>query len=1001
MGQLIIKNNFILKQKNGKKDIFNIPKEISNSWENSLSLRERNTKKDINGLRNAQIGAICAIHAHLITNKTESAIIVMPTGSGKTDTMIASIVLEQFTKTIIAVPSALLRHQLAEKCLTLGILKDYKLISEKALFPIVCELKTWPSDKSNLHKLFKSCNIIITTIHLLSQNLQSIDKEIIADIDAFIVDEAHHIAANTWNMTKTIFKENTCLQFSATPYRRDGKIILEKLIYNYPLNQAIAENLFTKIHFHPVQEFNEDKIDAKIAQKALSLLRSDLKKGLKHILLVRTDTIKHAQLLYDEYYNTADNSDLHPILFTSKIPPKDQKNLLSQINKLQTNVIVSVNMFGEGIDIPNLKLAALHNQFKSLPITLQFIGRITRYKADIGEAKLIANLGTEELEPALEELYQEGADWNEALPELSTFAIKDRISFQQLIGRFQLEANEKLELYYLLSNFKPTMSMRVFGIDETAIIHMNNWKKVIEEDLIWNISADNKLFVGFSRAKVNQKWTTVKECNNIVWNYYIIYISQNNDLCFINSSVENIMISKIAKAIISQQKEINPQNFYRVFSSMSRLELKNVGLSQYHNKNISYTQYLGSNIDKGLTASSRTNSSKTSMFGKGYCKNGPETIGVSNKGRIWSLNNSSLDKFLSWAEKCGSQITDSTIKQEDFLKGLLSSETISSIPEEKLIAINFNESLFSETKTPKFHIYLHNQEIDPFNCELNISPKSNKKYIYFNFRYNYLTDKEIHFMYELSKSHFTITNLDQHNNLDIEISNKPYSIEEVFTEYPPIFLFSDFSTLIGNNLLQEKKNALELNFKLSYLKVWDWNKINIRKESYHPKQDNKNCIQYYVYEQIKDMYSIIYLDDGAGEIADIIAMKDTDNCLSIDLYHCKYSSEDNPGCRITDLYELCGQTQTSAGWSRNTKSLLLRIIQRSTMHPENFLKGKISDVYNLLKMSRKKSSKMEINMVQPGLSKNKISDRAKKLLILTESHLSSCWGIESYMICSE
>ncbi|WP_258863412.1 hypothetical protein [Streptococcus agalactiae] len=35
-------------------------------------------------------------------------------------------------------------------------------------------------------------------------------------------------------------------------------------------------------------------------------------------------------------------------------------------------------MFGEGIDIPSLKVAAIHDKYKSLPITLQFMGRFAR-----------------------------------------------------------------------------------------------------------------------------------------------------------------------------------------------------------------------------------------------------------------------------------------------------------------------------------------------------------------------------------------------------------------------------------------------------------------------------------------------------------------------------------------------------------------------------------------------------------------------------------------------
>ncbi|PAC30611.1 hypothetical protein CEJ87_18090 [Caldifermentibacillus hisashii] len=50
------------------------------------------------------------------------------------------------------------------------------------------------------------------------------------------------------------------------------------------------------------------------------------------------------------------------------------------LDDLKSRIVVCVNMFGEGIDIPNLKIAAIHDKYKSLPITLQFIGRFARTK---------------------------------------------------------------------------------------------------------------------------------------------------------------------------------------------------------------------------------------------------------------------------------------------------------------------------------------------------------------------------------------------------------------------------------------------------------------------------------------------------------------------------------------------------------------------------------------------------------------------------------------------
>ncbi len=66
--------------------------EVKNSWKNSVLLKSSET--DIQGLRPAQLGALFSVKAHwTVSNKP--ATIVMPTGTGKTETMIATVVSEQ------------------------------------------------------------------------------------------------------------------------------------------------------------------------------------------------------------------------------------------------------------------------------------------------------------------------------------------------------------------------------------------------------------------------------------------------------------------------------------------------------------------------------------------------------------------------------------------------------------------------------------------------------------------------------------------------------------------------------------------------------------------------------------------------------------------------------------------------------------------------------------------------------------------------------------------
>jgi hypothetical protein len=94
----------------------------------------------------------------------------------------------------------------------------------------------------------------------------------------------------------------------------------------------------------------------------------------------------------------------------------------------------------------------------------------------------------------------------------------------------------------------------------------------------------------------------------------------------------------------------------------------------------------------------------------------------------------------------------------------------------------------------------------------------------------------------------------------------------------------------------------------------DWRAagIDIRRESQGPERD-ATSIQAYMIARIAEdeTWEVILDDDGKGEVADIVAMKSTNIDLTLRLLHCKFSSVDQPGCRLKDLYELCGQAQKS------------------------------------------------------------------------------------------
>ena len=115
------------------------------SWaNNSFSFPESRCDTDV-GFRSAQLGAIYAIKSHWTVSST-AATIVMPTGTGKTEVMIATVVSERCAKTCIVVPSDLLRKQTITRFCTLGKLREIGAINDTFENPVVGCLVSSPKD---------------------------------------------------------------------------------------------------------------------------------------------------------------------------------------------------------------------------------------------------------------------------------------------------------------------------------------------------------------------------------------------------------------------------------------------------------------------------------------------------------------------------------------------------------------------------------------------------------------------------------------------------------------------------------------------------------------------------------------------------------------------------------------------------------------------------------------------------------------------------------------
>lgn len=489
--------------------------EIINSWKGKFNFKEEDVNNDINGLRIPQISALYASLSHLKVSD-KSGVIVMPTGTGKTETMLSLLISNGCKKIIVTVPSDALRTQIFNKFQSLGLLKQFGIIEKSVLYPRVGILRQKFSDINELEEFFDNSNVIITSMNIVATSPIEQQNKIAELCSHIFIDEAHHIKAKSWDTFRKRFEEHKVLMFTATPFRNDQKRLDGKIIFNFPLAKAQEQGYFKKIDFIPVREYDSEQADILIAGKAIERLKLDIKNGYNHILMARCSTKSRAESIFKIYES---HSELNPVLIHSDTT--DKKSVLEDIVSKKHQIIVAVDMLGEGFDLPELKVAAFHDIRKSLPITLQFAGRFTRTKYDeeLGNASFIANLADINVKNELAELYAQDADWNLLLSSLSTGEIDDEIAYEEFISGFKNLGDTTISL----QNIKTPLSAVVYK-NHTNSWFPNNFKIGMpdfdEKDYRFSdINKDKKVLVIVTAQKKDVEWGNFKEILRKFMNY--------------------------------------------------------------------------------------------------------------------------------------------------------------------------------------------------------------------------------------------------------------------------------------------------------------------------------------------------------------------------------------------------------------------------------------------------------------------------------------------------
>jgi superfamily II DNA or RNA helicase len=981
-----------------------ISSDIFLSWSQKFSykseVRDSSGNLLITGLRPPQIGGLHAIGAHWSLH-SQPATIVMPTGTGKTEMMLATLIAFNTGRILVIVPSKVLREQTAKKFITLGLLRQLRNVDFEIENPIVGVIEKRPTSTSDLD-IFDKCNVVVSTMSALQDSESNNFSSLIADkVDTLIVDEAHHIAADGWTRFREKFLKKKILQFTATPYRRDGRLVDGKVIYEYPLSSAQRDGYFKKISFNSIYSIDPDQGDEMIASTAIEKLRSDITEGRDHLMMARCDNISRATLIHGIYQRLA--PDLNPILIHSESGNTAVK--LAKVISRESKIVICVDMLGEGFDLPQLKIAAVHDTHKSLAILLQFTGRFTRSAANnIGDATVIANIANANVSAALERLYSEDADWNSLLSEFSSEAARahnELVEFLNSSERLDDLSDEANEISHHLLH--PALSTFVFEAETfTPRRFFEGLAKGINVRKVWLNNRTNTLFF-VTVQDLLLKWTRSRQIHDRQWSLYILQHDTERQLLYLSSSDKETNHDKLAQSV-GATKKISGDIIFRTLGRINRLIFQNIGVLKHGRRNLRFALYTGADVSEALSISERAGSVKSNLSGTGWENGEPTTIGCSFKGRIWSRETGTIPEFVNWAKSIGDKLKDETIDTTQIISNVLIPEEVTTLPDQKILGIDWPLELLRQSEDRV--VFQKGEEqlpISVFNIQV-LNSDHDTSTIEFEIHTENASWAKYHLIID-DVNGFSINRVSDQPVL-LTVARLSMPVEEYFSNYPPLIRFIDLSELDGN-LLIKSQSPQELEFPIARFEVWNWDDVDIRKESiWKDGAQREDSIQWRAANHfIEAGYEIIFDDDSAGEAADLICLKEEDDYIRLALVHCKFTQATTPGERIKDVVDVSSQAIRSAKWKGAFRDLCHHMITRekravSAARGTRFLEGRAIDLNKFVKVSRFKEIRPQILIVQPGISMERHTADQTMVLAAAYSYLKETIGVDLDVICS-
>ena len=218
--------------------------------------------------------------------------------------------------------------------------------------------------------------------------------------DVIIMDECHHIEAASWDKVFNYFKPRDFIGLTATPEREDGVNIADKYLDGYVatsirLWDALEDNLLAPFQYFGIADgtdlrhinirggrYDENDLakrytDHEDAKRRLRIIVKELREKVDNPLRMKAlgfcVNVKHAKYMAQKFNEVGIPADFLVGDDSSKRRDEVMKKFMSDDHELA--VIFTVDLFNEGVDIPNIDTLLMLRPTQSLTLFLQQLGR--------------------------------------------------------------------------------------------------------------------------------------------------------------------------------------------------------------------------------------------------------------------------------------------------------------------------------------------------------------------------------------------------------------------------------------------------------------------------------------------------------------------------------------------------------------------------------------------------------------------------------------------------